>query len=119
MSDSYNFGKIAEQEAVIYLLNKGYTILAKNYFFQKAEIDIIAEIANQICIIEVKARSYNAIQEPFEAVNSKKIKLLLKAADYYIRENNIDLEVRFDIISIIKNNKNIQIEHIENAFDIF
>jgi len=119
MSDSYDFGKIAEKIAVNFLLDKGYVILATNYFYQKAEIDIIAEKDEFICVIEVKARSYNSVQEPFEAVNLKKRKLLIKAADFYLQNNNINLEVRFDIISIVKNNQFQTIEHIENAFDIF
>lgn len=38
------------------------------------------------------------------------------AADYYVTENNIDVEVRFDVITILKNKKIFKIEHLESAF---
>ncbi len=38
------------------------------------------------------------------------------AADHYVNENNMDVEVRFDIITILKNTKQFQLEHIESAF---
>lgn len=90
----------------------------RNYRYQKAEIDIIAKFKNQIVIVEVKARSTDVFIEPHEAVNKKKIKLITSAANQFLEENNIDLETRFDIISILSTpNKPLQIEHIEDAFE--
>ena len=118
MKESHELGKTGEDLAIQHLLSKGYSILSKNYVFQKAEIDIIAEINNTIIVVEVKTRSYNTILEPFEAVNHKKQKLMMKAIDNYIQENNINKEVRFDIISIVKSSFLTEIEHIEDAFGI-
>lgn len=38
------------------------------------------------------------------------------AADHYVVENDLDVEVRFDIITILKKNGKFSIEHLENAF---
>lgn len=117
MATHNDFGKEAEDLAVDFLEKKGYRILVRNYRFDKAEIDIIAEYENEIIILEVKARATDAFMLPQEAVNKKKIKLLVKAADHYLECNEPDKEVRFDIISIMPDgNKKYSIEHLENAF---
>ena len=119
MAEHNDFGKESENLAVEFLEKKGYKILVKNYRYLKAEIDIIAETENQIVIIEVKARSTDTFLSPEEAVNKKKIRLLISAASHFLEENEIDKEVRFDIIAILPNEENqFQIKHIENAFEI-
>lgn len=120
MADHNEFGKIAEDLAVDFLVKAEYKILARNFRYLKAEIDIIAEKEDQIIIIEVKARNTDAFLEPQEAVNKKKIKLLISAANYFVEENNIDKEVRFDIISVLPNQqKTLEIHHIIDAFQSF
>ena len=119
MAEHNDFGKESENLAVEFLEKKGYKILVKNYRYLKAEIDIIAETENQIVIIEVKARSTDTFINPEEAVNKKKIRLLISAANHFLEENEIDKEARFDIIAILPTEENqFQIKHIENAFDI-
>jgi putative endonuclease len=41
---------------------------------------------------------------------------LVLGADYYVTEQNLDVEVRFDVITILKNKKVLEIEHLESAF---
>lgn len=119
MATHNDFGKQAEDWATTFLEEKGYKILLRNYRYQKAEIDIIAEFENQIIIVEVKARETNAFAEPQDAVNRKKIQMLTLGANHFLEENDIDLEVRFDIISIISDrNSAPKIQHIEDAFEV-
>ena len=120
MADHNDFGKIAEDLAVDFLVKANYKILVRNFRYLKAEVDIIAEFENQIVVVEVKARHTDAFLEPQEAVNKKKIKLLISATNYYIEENNIDKEVRFDIISVLPNQqKTLEITQIIDAFQSF
>ena len=79
MADHNEFGKLAEELAESFLVQKNYKILAKNFRYQKAEIDIIAEFENQIIIVEVKARKTDAFMLPQEAINKRKIKLIVSA----------------------------------------
>ncbi|MFN9116184.1 MAG: YraN family protein, partial [Bacteroidota bacterium] len=74
---------------------------------------------NILAIVEVKTRSSIAFGLPQDFVKPKKVKLLVKAVDAYIQNNNLDLEVRFDIIAIHKNGTNLSIEHLEDAFHYF
>lgn len=109
-------GKIGEKLAETYLLSKGYEIVCKNYFFQKAEIDIIAKHDNMMVCVEVKTRNSDFFGDPQDFVKPSKIKLLVKAMDAFIIENDIELETRFDIIAVLKNKTTEQLTHYENAF---
>ncbi|MFV0539920.1 MAG: YraN family protein [Aestuariibaculum sp.] len=116
MAQHNELGKKGEQLAVDFLIEKGYDIVACNYRFGKAEVDIIAQIQDTLAIVEVKTRSSTDFGNPQDFVKPKKIKLLVKAIDEYVTRNNLDVEVRFDIIAIVKNGKQLAIEHLENAF---
>lgn len=117
MADHNDFGKKAEDLAADYLLKNGYKILVRNFRFQKAEIDIIAEKDGFVIVTEVKARSTDAFILPQEAVTKTKIKSIVSAANHYLEEFNMHNEVRFDIISVLPDeNKRLVIEHIEDAF---
>ncbi|AZA91655.1 Uncharacterised protein family UPF0102 [Chryseobacterium nakagawai] len=117
MADHNDFGKIAEDMTADYLQKNGYKILARNFRFQKAEIDIIAEKDELIIIVEVKARSTDFFILPQEAVTKTKIRSIVQAANHYLEEFNKQNEVRFDIISVLPDeNKNLIINHISDAF---
>jgi len=119
MASHNDLGKFGEELAVDFLENNGYEILETNWVFDKAEIDIIAQKKGILAIVEVKTRSSIEFGLPQDFVKPKKIKLLLKAVDEYVVQNDLDVEVRFDIIAIHKENDNFNIEHIEEAFYYF
>jgi putative endonuclease len=116
MGKHNEFGKEGEQIAVDYLKKNGYAIKYKNYRYLKAEIDIIAKKEDVLAIVEVRSRSSNFIENISETVTPKKIKLLVMAADHYVTDNNLDVEVRFDIITILKNKSKFELEHLKSAF---
>ncbi|NAW50853.1 endonuclease [Elizabethkingia argentiflava] len=117
MAQHHDFGKHAEDHALAFLEQQNYRILAKNWHFQKAEIDIIARKANRIHIVEVKARNAKGIMLPEAAVDRKKIKLLIRAADEFVKQFKEEVEVQFDIISILAQDGILHLKHIENAFE--
>lgn len=116
MAQHNELGKKGEQLAVDFLIKKGYAIIAQNYYYDKAEIDILAKKDNILAVVEVKTRSTSDFGNPQDFVNKKKIQLLLKAVNAYIDENDLKEEVRFDIVAIIKRGKAFEIEHLEDAF---
>lgn len=116
MAQHNELGKKGEQLAVDFLLKNNYDILERNYRFDKAEVDIIAQKGDVLAIVEVKTRSSLDFGNPQDFVKPKQIKNLVKAVDEYVTENDLDVEVRFDIIAIVKENKTYNIEHLENAF---
>jgi putative endonuclease len=116
MAKHIETGKKGEQVAVNYLKTQGYKILEVNWRFHHLEIDIIAKKDNMIIIVEVKSRTTDYFGFPEEAVNKRKQQYLINATDNYLTENNLDLEVRYDVISIVFENNKQKLYHIEDAF---
>lgn len=116
MSGEKIFGKAGEQMAVAYLIREGYTILHRNYRFGKAEIDIIAEKDEVMAVIEVKSRSSELFEAITKTLKPSQIRRLVLAADHYLQENELEHEVRFDIITVLKKEGGLQLEHIKDAY---
>jgi putative endonuclease len=102
--------------AVAHLIKKGYLIKYRNYRYLKAEIDIIAQKERILAMVEVRSRRSDFIENIADTETPKKIKLLVNAADHYVVENDIIVDVRFDIIPILKNKRRFELEHLEGAF---
>ena len=116
MAKHNELGKKGEQLAVDYLGRNGYEIIERNYRFDKAEVDIIAKKEDTLAIVEVKTRSSIDFGNPQDFVKPKQIQRLVKAVDEYVTVNGLNVEVRFDIIAIVKRGKAYDIEHLEDAF---
>lgn len=116
MAEHNELGKLGEELAAEYLQKNGYAILETNWVFQKAEIDILAQKNNTLAVVEVKTRSSIEFGLPQDFVKPKKIQLLVKAVHAYVTENDLDLDVRFDIIAISKKGQEFVIEHLTDAF---
>lgn len=116
MASHNDLGKRGEKAVVDILQNWGYTVLECNWFYAKYEIDIIARNEEWILFVEVKTRTSNKWGNPETAISDRKIKRIVEAADFYIKENNITLQARFDVASIITQNDNLVIDYIDDAF---
>jgi len=109
-------GIVGENEADVFLQSKGFKIIEKNWSMGKLEVDLIGTIGKYIVFVEVKKRHSKASREPWEAVNRKKQRNIILAANIYLKKSHSDLEPRFDIVSIVQDGQKIEIEHIEQAF---
>lgn len=116
MAAHNELGKIGEGLAVDFLIKQGYKIVARNFVYQKAEVDIIARKDNVLAIVEVKTRSTPDFGNPQEFVKARQIQRLVRAVDHFVTDHNMDVEVRFDIVAIIKNKAGVRLEHLEDAF---
>ena len=116
MAENNSTGKTGEQIAAEYLKKKGYEIIETNKHFGKAEVDIIAKVESEYVFVEVKTRKSEFFGFPEESVTEKKIEMMAIAAEQFIEQTENVYEVRFDIISIIYNNKDFKITHIKDAF---
>ncbi|MEM9647033.1 MAG: YraN family protein, partial [Bacteroidota bacterium] len=110
MGKHNEFGKLGEQIAADFLMNNGYSILARNLRYQKAEIDILASKGGILAVVEVKSRTSGFLVNLNEVVNQKKIGLLVNAADSFVQEHNLDEEVRFDLITVVKTKDTYKVE---------
>ncbi|MBP5994689.1 MAG: YraN family protein [Crocinitomicaceae bacterium] len=109
-------GSWGEDEALNFLQGKGFQLIDRNIRFKKWEIDLVLMDGEELVVVEVKARSTAQIGEPWRAVTRSKQRQIIKVADRYVQDNQIDRNVRFDIISIVHNQYQTNIEHITDAF---
>ncbi|MCP9612744.1 YraN family protein [Coprobacter tertius] len=110
-------GKTGEQLAAEYLITQGYDIRDMNWRDGKLEIDIVATDKTTLVIVEVKTRSTDKYGFPEEAINEKKIRHLVHAADAYLKYTDIPFETtRFDVITITGEGDDRLLEHVQDAF---
>ena len=113
-------GEYGEELATLHLIKQGYTILERNWFFGKNDVDIICQKEEGVLVIvEVKARNSDFFGDPQSFVSTGKQKSIVKVSNEYVLENDLDVEVRFDIIAVLKNSKQERLEHFEDAFYFF
>lgn len=110
-------GYLGEDIAEKHLLQKGFTIIKKNYTVRGGEIDIIATDGKALVFVEVKTRKNDLFGKASEAVDAKKISHMCHAAERFLYDNRDDksfdgLSVRFDVIEVYTQNGTIN--HIVN-----
>lgn len=120
MSKQKFFGQIGEDAATRFLEAHGYKIVARNFRIRSAEIDIIAQLADVIIFVEVKARSNIRHGLPVEAVNIRKQRKIIEAASVFLQDENFsECACRFDVVEVFLRGELVEeINHIENAFEV-
>ena len=116
MAEHNEKGEKGEQIAANYLITKGYVVLETNWRFKNLEADIIARKGNTLVVAEVKTRSTDFFGDPETFVNRQKQQNIIRAANAYVQYRSLDVDVRFDIISVILNDTTQKVNHIEDAF---
>lgn len=117
MARHNELGHDAELAVHSFLTRKGYRILDNNWRAGHCEIDVVAMDGQTLVIVEVKARSSTDYGMPEEAVGRKKIGHIVDAAQNYVTIKDLDVDVRFDIVSVVcRDDGTYEIEHIEDAF---
>jgi putative endonuclease len=117
MAKHLETGKKAEILAGIFLEEKGYEIIARNYRYGRAEIDLIVKKGIFVVFVEVKSLTNTKFGNPEISVNKNKVKLVTRAAGNFVYSSNWQQQIRFDIISIIfKSEEDFEITHFEDAF---
>ena len=116
MAEHNELGRMGESMAVEYLAKEGYDIIKRNFRFNKIEVDIIAMQNDLLIAFEVKTRSTKDYGDPQGFVKPDQIKRLVKAMDHFVESNGLDVEVRFDIIALVKQQNGFELEHLKNAF---
>lgn len=111
-----NLGKAAEALAAQYLQEQGFTIVARNYRYRRAEIDLIAQKDRLLLFVEVKARSSDKFGYPEAFVSSHQQALLQEGAEEYMMRHNWHEAIRFDIMAVYHQGGQLTLRHFEDAF---
>ncbi len=117
MTIQQDHGKWGESLALDYLLREGLKVVATNWRYKRAEIDIIAMENDILVFIEVKTRAYDDFGKPELMVNKRKQILIIDAAMAYMRSIGHEWEIRFDIIAILGTPESVkEMKHFRDAF---
>ena len=116
MQNHIELGKTGEMIAIGHLEAQGYRILKKNWRWGRHEIDIIAQHEDITIIVEVKTRRSNQFCEPESAVMKGKQRILINAANAWVRYRKSPGEVRFDVITVVIGTSGYTLNHIVDAF---
>lgn len=109
-------GGTYEETAARFLVEKGLSIIEKNYRCPAGEIDLIARDGRYYVFIEVKYRTDGSAGDPMEAVDRRKQQRISRVARNYLarRVKNLDVPCRFDVVGFRGPGR---ICWIRNAFD--
>lgn len=111
-----DWGHQAEAIVADWLMTRGYVIRERNWkVSNKVEIDLIAEIPGTVIFIEVKARKGDHVAA-HETIDRAKMKKIARGADMYIRNKELMLAYRLDVITVTGTPDNFTIEHLPDAF---
>ncbi len=99
-------GQQGEEIARKLLEEAGFAILETNWRFGRSEVDLIAKEGDILVFVEVKTRSYDYFGKPEDFVSKKKERLLARAAAEYMRLEEHEWAIRFDVVSVLMKNEN-------------
>jgi putative endonuclease len=116
MARHNELGKKGEDIAAGYLERHGYTIQDRNWHCGHKDLDLVVTKDNTVVFVEVKTRTGTEWGDPQDFVTDRKIRRIVNSADAYLRFNQLDMDVRFDIVSIVAEGGEYKVEHIEQAF---
>lgn len=111
-------GQIGEEAVSVWLRERGWNILHRNFTIRGGEIDIVAENGQFIAFVEVKSRQYGSAIWGREAVNSSKQKRVIRASMFYLTNFPSSLQPRFDVAEVELNGGDVVgVSYIPNAYD--
>lgn len=111
---THKTGLLAETIAGIFLMLRGYRILARRFKTPVGEIDIIAKRGRLICFIEVKRR--NLMDDALASISANAVARIRRAAEWWLKtrpEFADKCDMRFDLVAVAPY---ARIRHIPNAF---
>lgn len=108
-------GQLGEKKAEVFLIERGYKILERNYRSKYGEIDLIGEKDNSIVFVEVK--SWNSFREELgKIVDKKKWGKIKRTAAIYLDKMIEIRKKRFQFDLIYIDTSNNRVEHFENIY---
>lgn len=110
-------GAGGERAAEDFLRRHRYTIVARNYRCPRGEVDLIALDRGVVVFIEVKTRRGATYGSPFEAVDGRKRRHIVRAAEHFIARHGLeDRLIRFDVVGVWWRDGHATCELIKDAF---
>lgn len=118
MAEHNEFGRLGEEEACLYLAERGYTLVERNWQAGHLEIDIIADYFGELVFVEVKTRASEWFEPAITAVDKAKQKHIIAAAKAYMAIHQNAQPFRYDIITVVGSKGNFEIKQYFDAFKV-
>jgi putative endonuclease len=111
-------GRAGERRAAWFFMLRGFRVLARNVSFHGGEIDLIVRRGRLLVFVEVKTRSENHLGNPSDAVDRGKQLRILRCAEKWMATQRLsDVEVRLDVVTLVRTRWRFRVEHIPHAFE--
>ena len=110
------WGRLGEEITRDYITKKGFPITEVNWRCgNRLEIDLISQQGDEMVFVEVKTRNgkHNSAED---AVDEKKIKQIVRAANSYLSSLERPFSARFDVALIEGTPEDYSFFYLENAF---
>ncbi len=96
-----NTGQKGEDLAARYLERQGCRVVRRNYRCNIGEIDLVAEDAGVVVIVEVRAKRVPCMVRPEETITRAKATRLMRLAEHYlVSTGQEDRPWRVDVVAI-------------------
>jgi putative endonuclease len=100
MNHNQTTGAKGEELAAIFLTEKGFKIVERNWRFKQLEVDIIASKNNRLHFFEIKTRTSDKYGKPEESISKQKMTNLKNAAEEYQYLHPEWKYIQFDAVAI-------------------
>ncbi len=117
MAKHNELGRLGERVAARYLLMNGYNIIASDWHYGHKDIDLVCNKDGTTVFVEVKTRATDNFGTPEDAVDYRKMRNLVSAANVYMMRNNVEGPVRFDVIAVVGEREPFKVTHFPDAFN--
>lgn len=110
------WGRLGESITRDYIARQGHPITEMNWRCgSNLEIDIISQQGDEMVFVEVKTRNglYDSAED---AIDDKKMKQMVKAANAYLKSLETSFSARFDVALIEGTPENYEFTYLKNAF---
>ncbi|QGY39929.1 YraN family protein [Pseudodesulfovibrio cashew] len=112
-------GEQGEEAAARFLKTRGFRVLERNWRYRQWELDLICRDRDTLVFVEVKTRAATTMGSPADGLGRRKRERLVKAASRYLSTKNLwDMPCRFDFVAVVDREGSLEVEHVENAFDL-
>lgn len=115
MLHNKNLGSLGEDQACKILQDEGYTIIDRNVYVGKGEIDIIAKYKDILVFVEVKTRACEKYLDLLDSLDKDKCERLADICEEYLSINGLeDIDWRIDLVGVIsRNGRILRVRHFK------
>ncbi len=111
MATTVSIGASAEELAARLLVQRGYTIVERNFRCPSGELDIVARDRDVLVFVEVRSRGDGEHGDAVEMIDRRKQRQVARVAMHYIVDRDpVFARSRFDVVAITDGNAELFVD---------